>query len=127
MLPSYEEGHFAPIDSIDIATPRIYLRIIDRKGDDNPVADHLSYMEGIPHDPVHMNESFPGERLAMVKKIEPWFADYAKFLVGMYMPRDMSYHRRKMSFSDLNYYFWDDTFLYRRRLDDMIRHLCPRS
>mgnify|MGYP005828771995 CR=1 FL=1 len=90
---------------MDIATPRIYLRIIDRKGDDNPVADHLSYMEGIPHDPVHMNESFPGERLAMVKKIEPWFADYANFLVGKYFSLDMNYNQSKKFFSDLKYCF----------------------
>ena len=44
------------------------LQIVDRKGEDNPVADHLSCMERIPYDPVPINESFPGESLAMMKK-----------------------------------------------------------
>src|SRR3954464_9484686 len=41
------------------------LQIIDRKGEDNPVADNLSRMEDIPHDPIPVNDSFPDEQLAV--------------------------------------------------------------
>src|SRR3954469_2866216 len=34
-----------------------YLKIVDRKGADNPVADNLSRMENIPHDPIPVNDS----------------------------------------------------------------------
>ena len=101
------------------------MQIVDHKGEDNPVADHLSRMERIRYDPVPINESFPGESLAMIRKIEPWFADHANFLVGKYMPPDMSYHQRKKFFNDLKYYFWDDPFLYRHGPDDMIRRYVP--
>ena len=37
------------------------LQIVDRKGADNPVADNLSRMEDIPHDPIPVNNSFPNE------------------------------------------------------------------
>ena len=37
------------------------LQIVDRKGEDNPMADNLSRMEDIPHDPIPVNDSFPDE------------------------------------------------------------------
>ncbi|KAK1697185.1 hypothetical protein QYE76_013882 [Lolium multiflorum] len=43
------------------------LHIVDRKGDDNPVADNLSRLENIAYDPVPVNDSFPNEQLAAIK------------------------------------------------------------
>src|SRR3954462_9381738 len=43
------------------------LQIVDRRGEDNPVADDLSRMEDIPHDPIPVNDSFPDEQLTIVK------------------------------------------------------------
>ena len=40
------------------------LHIVDRKGEDNQVADHLSRMENIPDDPIPINDSFVNEQLA---------------------------------------------------------------
>ena len=37
------------------------LQIVDRKGADNPVADNLSRIENIPHDPIPVNDSFLDE------------------------------------------------------------------
>src|ERR1043165_7103376 len=34
------------------------LQIVDKKGEDNPVADNISRMEDIPHDPILVNDSF---------------------------------------------------------------------
>ena len=42
------------------------LHIVDRKGEDNPVADHLSRMENIPADPTPINDSFANEQLANI-------------------------------------------------------------
>jgi hypothetical protein len=63
------------------------LHIVERKGEDNLVADHLSRMENTPVDPIPINDSFPNEQLAninvlIVRVASPWFADYANFLVG---------------------------------------------
>ena len=44
------------------------------------MADNLSRMEDIPHDPIPVNDSFPDEQLAVVKVqslSNPWFAYYA--------------------------------------------------
>jgi hypothetical protein len=101
------------------------LQIIDRRGKDNPVADHLSRMEGIYDDPVPINESFLGEYLASIDAKDPWFADYANFLVGKFMPAGMTYNQRKKFFNDLKQYFWDDPYLYRHGPDGMIRKCVP--
>ena len=41
------------------------LQIADRKREDNPVADNLSRMEDIPHDPIPVNNSFPDNSLLL--------------------------------------------------------------
>src|SRR4051812_3499427 len=59
------------------------FQIVDRKGEDNPLADNFSRMEDILHDPIPVNDSFPDEQLAVVKvqsHSDPWFADYANFI-----------------------------------------------
>jgi hypothetical protein len=39
------------------------LHIVDRKCEDNPIADHLSRMENIPVDPIPIDDSFHNEQL----------------------------------------------------------------
>ena len=41
------------------------LHIIDRKGAENPVADNLSRLENVLDDPLHIDDSFPDEQLAV--------------------------------------------------------------
>ena len=63
------------------------LQFFDRKGADNPIADNLSRMEDIPHDPILVNDSFPHEQLAVLKvqsNSDPWYADYANFVVAKF-------------------------------------------
>jgi len=106
------------------------LHIVDRKGEDNPVADHLSRMENIPDDPIPINDSFANEQLALVsvssaKVASPWFANYANFIVGKVMPPQFTYQQRKKFFYDLRHYFWDDPFLYKKSVDGIIRRCVP--
>jgi hypothetical protein len=37
------------------------LHIVDRKGEDNPIAEHLSRIENIPNDPIPINDNFANE------------------------------------------------------------------
>ncbi|XP_019255156.1 PREDICTED: uncharacterized protein LOC109233746 [Nicotiana attenuata] len=60
------------------------LEIVDRKGSENQVADHLSRLEedGRPSDGIEINDRFPDEQLLSVSMCEmPWFADIANFIV----------------------------------------------
>src|SRR3954469_7430482 len=92
------------------------LQIVNRKGADNPVADNLSRMEDIPHDPIPVNDGFPDEQLAIVKVqslSDPWFADYANFIVAIFLPPGLIFQQREKFFHDLRHYFWDDPHLFK--------------
>jgi hypothetical protein len=106
------------------------LHIVDRKGEDNRVADTLSRMENIPNDPNPINDSFANEQLANVNVssanvASPWFANYANFIVGKVIPPHFTYQQRKKVFYDLRNYSWDDPFLYKKSVDGIIRRCVP--
>ncbi|KAK1608362.1 hypothetical protein QYE76_032035 [Lolium multiflorum] len=62
------------------------LHIVDRKGADNPVADNLSRLENITYDPVHVNDSFPNEQLAVIKAMDrSWITDGTKKFTTKYV------------------------------------------
>nr|GEW78341.1 reverse transcriptase domain-containing protein [Tanacetum cinerariifolium] len=73
------------------------FKVIDTKGAENLVVDHLSRLEN-PHqnvlDPKEINESFPLETLNLVStrgnKSTPWFADFANYHAGDFVVKGMS-------------------------------------
>ncbi|GJU84767.1 reverse transcriptase domain-containing protein [Tanacetum coccineum] len=73
------------------------FKVIDTKGAENLVADHLSRLEN-PYenvlDPKEVNENFPLETLNMVTfrgdSSTPWFADYANYHAGNFIVKGMS-------------------------------------
>nr|GEX52031.1 hypothetical protein [Tanacetum cinerariifolium] len=72
------------------------FKVIDTKGAENLVADHLSRLEN-PHqnvlDPKEINESFPLETLNTVStrgsQSTPWFADFANYHAGNFIVKGM--------------------------------------
>jgi hypothetical protein len=95
------------------------LHIVERKGEDNPIADHLSRMENIRIDLIPIKDSFPNDQLANinvcgVRVASPWFADYANFLVAKVIPPQFNSQQRRKFFYDLRHYFWDDAFCIRK-------------
>ncbi|GJU23014.1 reverse transcriptase domain-containing protein [Tanacetum coccineum] len=60
------------------------IEIKDRKGTKNVAADHLSRLENNEtSDDSEVNDNFPRETLMEINtKDEPWFADFANYLVG---------------------------------------------
>jgi hypothetical protein len=79
------------------------LHIVDKKGEDNHVADHLSRIENIPNDPIPINNNFANEQLANVNvssanATSPWFAYYANFIVGKVIPLHFTYQQRRKFF-----------------------------
>src|SRR3954467_5635023 len=100
------------------------MQIIHTKGAENPVAENLSRMEDIPHDPILFNDSFPDEQLAVVKvqsPSDPWFADYANFIIAKFLPPGLTFQQRKKFFTDLRHYFWDDPHLYKEGANEIVR------
>ncbi|GJY01263.1 reverse transcriptase domain-containing protein [Tanacetum coccineum] len=89
--------------------------IKDRKGTENVAADHLSRIENEEiSDDSEVDDNFPGETLMEINtKDEPWFADFANYLVADIIPKGMTYQQKNKFFSDLKHYFWEEPYLFK--------------
>nr|GEX55617.1 hypothetical protein [Tanacetum cinerariifolium] len=79
------------------------IEIKDRKGTENVAVDHLSRIENDKiRDDSEVDDNFPGETLMEINiKDEPWFADFANYLVGDVIPKGMTHQQKNKFFSDL--------------------------
>ena len=104
------------------------IEIRDKKGAENLAADHLSRLEN-PYkgdlDDVEMNDDFPLESLNMISLENdnelPWFADIANYLAGNVLIKGMSSQQKKKFFKDIRHYFWDDPYLFKICVVQIIR------
>ncbi|CAN6723355.1 unnamed protein product [Malus baccata var. baccata] len=96
------------------------IEIRDKKGSENVVADHLSRMvhneEALP-----ILETFPDEQLMSIKVSEPWYADLVNFLVTKRIPSTYTRHQRDKLRYDARFYVWDDPYLWKFCLDQIVR------
>ena len=67
------------------------MKIKDRKGIENPVADHLSRMYFNEPPKLLINDSLRDDMLYKVTKTDPWYANIVNFMVACYM-----YHQEKI-------------------------------
>nr|GEZ95088.1 reverse transcriptase domain-containing protein [Tanacetum cinerariifolium] len=103
------------------------FKVIDTRGAENYVADHLSRLEN-PYenifDPKEINKTFPLESLNKVAHKDPstlWFADLANYHAGNFIIKGMTSQQKKKFFKDARQYFWDDPYLFRTCADQIIR------
>ncbi|CAA7059841.1 unnamed protein product [Microthlaspi erraticum] len=115
------------------------IEVVDKKGVENGVADHLSRMR--VEDIVPINDSMPEEqlmaimilkesfdekvRLEEVKALRdenlPWYADIVNFMVSGEVPSSFDAYKRKKFFKDARHYYWDEPYLYKRGPDSIYR------
>ncbi|GKA79484.1 reverse transcriptase domain-containing protein, partial [Tanacetum coccineum] len=102
--------------------------IDDKKEAKNLAADHLSRLENPRQsDPKkkEISETFPLETLGMVTfhgdSNTPWFVDIANYHAGNFIVKGMSSQQKKKFFKDVKHYFWDDPYLFRICVDQVIR------
>nr|GEV01491.1 reverse transcriptase domain-containing protein [Tanacetum cinerariifolium] len=104
------------------------FKVIDTKGAKNLAIDYLFGLEN-PHqnviDPKEINETFPLETLNLVStrgnSSTPWFADFANYHAGNFVIKGMSSQQKNKFFKDVKHYFWDDPFLFKICVDQVIR------
>ncbi|CAN6696991.1 unnamed protein product [Malus baccata var. baccata] len=98
------------------------IEIRDKKESENVVADHLSRIvhneESLP-----IVETFPDEQLLSIKVSEPWYADLVNFLVSKQIPSTFTRHQRDKLRHDARFYVWDDPYLWKFCLDQIV-HRC---
>ncbi|GKB13487.1 reverse transcriptase domain-containing protein, partial [Tanacetum coccineum] len=99
------------------------IEIKDRKGIENVAADHLSRIKNDEiSDDSEVDDNFPRETLMEINTVsEPWFADFANYLVGNIIPKGMTYQQKNKFFSDLKNYFWEEPYLFKVCFGSMIR------
>lgn len=67
-------------------------------------------------------ENFPDEQLFHMRASNlSWFTDYVNFLVGQVLQVDILPQQKKKFLLDVTHYYWDDSFLFRKCSDKMIR------
>ncbi|GJR20074.1 reverse transcriptase domain-containing protein [Tanacetum coccineum] len=91
------------------------IKIKDRKGTKNAVVDHLSRIKNDEtSDDSEVDDNFPGDALMEINnEDEPWFADFANYLVSDIIPKGMTYQQKNKFFSDLKHYFWEEPYLFK--------------
>nr|GEZ22337.1 reverse transcriptase domain-containing protein [Tanacetum cinerariifolium] len=82
---------------------------------ENVAAIHLSRIENDKSsDDSEVDDNFPGETLMKINtQDEPWFADFANYLIGDVIPKGMTYQQKNKFFSDLKHYFWEEPYLFK--------------
>nr|GEZ92099.1 reverse transcriptase domain-containing protein [Tanacetum cinerariifolium] len=102
------------------------FKVIDTKGAENYDADHLLRLEN-PYenvfDPKEINETFPLESLNKVAHQDPstpWFAEFANYHAGKFIIKGMTTQEKQKFFKDVRHYFWDDPYLFKTCLDQII-------
>ncbi|XP_075518285.1 uncharacterized protein LOC142552395 [Primulina tabacum] len=102
------------------------LEIIDRKGTENQVADHLLRLEN----PIQGNDfiryDFPDEQPFEINSL-PWYGDFVNYLSSKFIPPHFTYQQKKKFFSDVKYYLWEDPYLFRICADSIIRRCIPQE
>ncbi|GKD40514.1 reverse transcriptase domain-containing protein [Tanacetum coccineum] len=110
------------------------FKVINTKGAENYAADHLSRLENLYENvfnPKEINETFPLKTLNMVTSHDNqstlWFADIANYHAGNFLIKGMSTQQKKRFFKDVKHYFWDDPYLFRICVDQIIRRCVFRQ
>ncbi|GJT33782.1 reverse transcriptase domain-containing protein [Tanacetum coccineum] len=139
-LPEFESFHVDYPDSgdstIDVVEGILDKCLIERikrtkrskNRAENLAADYLSRLEN-PHQSVlenkEINEMFPLKTLSMVSfrgdSSTPWFANFANYHAGNFVVKGMSSQQKDKFFKDVKHYFWDDPFLFKICVDQVIR------
>ncbi|KAG7585655.1 Ribonuclease H-like superfamily [Arabidopsis thaliana x Arabidopsis arenosa] len=114
------------------------MEIVDKKGIENGVADHLSRMR--IEDEIPIDDSMPEEQLLAIKCYDvgytknefdealaveeekfPWYADFVNYLICGEIPKSLDAYQKKKFFRDINHYYWDEPYLYKKGADGLFR------
>ncbi|CAA7040471.1 unnamed protein product [Microthlaspi erraticum] len=102
---------------MDTSSPGIRSRILDKKGVENGVADHLSRMR--------VNEPHLSTILCLRNSYswwKVWEKRRLRQLLGVWRgPADLSPYQKKKFFRDISHFFWDEPYLFKRGSDGLFR------
>ncbi|CAA7042019.1 unnamed protein product [Microthlaspi erraticum] len=120
------------------------LKIIDRKGAENGVADHLSRMrieesipidDSLPEETVYAVSAVPMSRKETHQRATerrnafgaPWYRHIANYLAADIEPPNFYGYKKKKFLKDIRFYFWDEPYLYKKCQDGLFRKCVPEE
>ncbi|KAJ9535162.1 hypothetical protein OSB04_un001759 [Centaurea solstitialis] len=130
VAPDWDKPFEIMCDASDWAVGAVLefdLEIVDRKGTENQVEDHLSRIEKPVEPEGEITDTFPDEKILRVQIEMPWFADIANYLACGIKPSDYTPHMYKKFFHDVRHYLWDEPFLFKLGTDQILRRYIPES
>jgi len=90
------------------------------------VADHLSRIPNVPKIQTPINEDFPDEHILTIFK-EPWYADIVNYLATGQLPADWTKKDQCHFFTQVRYFFWEESYLFKYCPDQIIRRCIPEE
>jgi hypothetical protein len=94
------------------------IEIIDKKGIENYVANHLSRLQFEESVELPINDYMRDDTLLKVSITDPWYANIINNIVAGYIPPGAY---KKKIIRDSRLHIWDDTYLYRVCADGLLR------
>ncbi|GJZ90387.1 reverse transcriptase domain-containing protein [Tanacetum coccineum] len=108
-----------------VYTDHSALKYLLAKQDAKPRLLRLENPHEVDLEKKEINETFPLETLEMISfhgdSSTPWFADIANYHAGNFVVKGMSSQQKKKFFKDVKHYFWDDPYLSKICVDQVIR------
>ncbi|GJS15839.1 integrase, catalytic region, zinc finger, CCHC-type containing protein [Tanacetum coccineum] len=76
-------------------------------------------------------DEFPDEHLMVLrskfKYDEPWYTDFVNYIVEKVVPPNWTFKKRKRFFLQVKTYFWEETYAFKLRADNIMRRCVARS
>jgi hypothetical protein len=94
------------------------LKIRDKKGVENSVADHLSRLQFKEFAELPINHYMRDDTLLKVSMIDPWYTNIINYIVAGYIPPSAD---KKKIIRDSKLHLWDDPYLYQVCADGLLR------
>nr|GEX11181.1 reverse transcriptase domain-containing protein [Tanacetum cinerariifolium] len=75
-------------------------------------------------DDSEVDDNFLEETLMEINtEDDPWFADFANYLISDIVPKGMTYQQKNKFFSGIKHYFWEEPYLFKVCSDDFANYL----
>lgn len=101
------------------------LKIRDKKGSENVVADHLFILiVEFSEESEPITETFPDEQLMSTSRLSR-FANIVNYLVSSEMPFHWSKQDKNKFKAEVKYFYWDDPYLFKYCPYQIIRRCIP--
>nr|GEZ73282.1 reverse transcriptase domain-containing protein [Tanacetum cinerariifolium] len=121
IAPNWDQPFELMCDASDFAVGAVLGQSIDKHFDPSTTPNPYENI----FNPKEINEAFPLETLNKVAHNDPstpWYADLANYHAGNFIIKGMTSQQKKKFFKDARHYFWDDPYLFRTCVDQIIRH-----